>query len=590
MPAKASAPAPAEVQAEQSEDGQTEMTGLTNLGNTCFFNSVCQGMAHTLPLIEYLTDDDTAGRVKGELSVALCIFLRLYQRNQGKVMSPQKLWEMVCRQHQPFSSYSQQDAHELYIFLLDGLESEYASRPSGDSSPTPSSPKSDEPKKKKKKKKVNNIIRKIFRGEFQSVVLCKGCGERSYKGDDFFRDISVEVVPPEATTQTYQHSPYNNNAQREAKFQRRRIEQLHALMEQEGRVAQQELARKEDELEAAVKAAEVQKQKDAEDLLTQLLDEESREKAAAAGGKKKGKKDTHQDPFPHSTSQSSTFSDEKGNEGGTKKEQKAVRMIQTLERQQHEARDKIQREADKGLETILNVNKPKHLPNGVTAVSMDVIEEYSRTFEEGPTLVKCLQSFFSPEFMDGKNLYRCGKCGNECPASKQLSIASAPSVLAVHLKRFHQDYMTGTSHKLNGYVAFPLSLKLDPYMAHTAVLPAKSVPLYKDSCFEKYGPSQDEVEAGANFLRSTDALNDTGKVVYRLYSVIVHEGWMNQGHYYCYVRPYDAEKKQRMDTWFCVSDERVQEVPVFEVCPEFNSTPQSASVGMRFFFTLQGFL
>eukprot|EP00754_Rhynchopus_humris_P051325 Rhum_TRINITY_DN9477_c0_g1::Rhum_TRINITY_DN9477_c0_g1_i1::g.33684::m.33684 len=116
----------------------SEMCGLWNLGNTCFFNSVCQGLVQTPPLMDYLTGDETAGRVKGELSVALCIFLRLYQKNKGKVMSPEKLWEIICVKHPTFRSYDQQDAHELLLFVLNGLEAEYANR----STDAPSLPRS----------------------------------------------------------------------------------------------------------------------------------------------------------------------------------------------------------------------------------------------------------------------------------------------------------------------------------------------------------------------------------------------------------------------------------------------------------------
>ena len=166
------------------------MTGLCNLGNTCFFNSVLQVMASTRQLIQYLTDDEgSKDRVQGDLSVALCVFLRTLEKHKGTVFSPDTLWKSICRKHDPFSSHAQQDAQELLRFFLDGLETEY------------SKARSEKQSGGKKKKSKQNVITKSFRGVLNSVIKCRCCGNRITRHEPFF-DLSVEMPSLYASPET----------------------------------------------------------------------------------------------------------------------------------------------------------------------------------------------------------------------------------------------------------------------------------------------------------------------------------------------------------------------------------------------------
>jgi len=60
-----------------------------------------------------------------------------------------------------------------------------------------------------------------------------------------------------------------------------------------------------------------------------------------------------------------------------------------------------------------------------------------------------LESFVTPEILDGTNQYQCDNCGCKCDAHKGLKFVSFPYLLTLQLKRFDFDYNTMHRIKLN---------------------------------------------------------------------------------------------------------------------------------------------
>lgn len=72
------------------------------------------------------------------------------------------------------------------------------------------------------------------------------------------------------------------------------------------------------------------------------------------------------------------------------------------------------------------------------------------------TLMSCLENYISKELLDGKNKYNCPECQGYTVASKKISIWSFPEVLIVQLKRFSSDPRNPTiMQKNNTFVDFP---------------------------------------------------------------------------------------------------------------------------------------
>ncbi|KAI5602004.1 hypothetical protein BDE02_01G128700 [Populus trichocarpa] len=139
--------------------------------------------------------------------------------------------------------------------------------------------------------------------------------------------------------------------------------------------------------------------------------------------------------------------------------------------------------------------------------------DLSLEIEDADSLQSALESFTKVEKIeDSETKFTCESCKEEVSREKQLMLDQAPSVAALHLKRFKID---GTSvEKIGKHVQFPLELDLKPYT----------------------NDNEDSDEVGFK---------------YQLYAVVVHKGdSLMSGHYFCYIR-------SSPDTWHKLDDPEV---------------------------------
>ncbi|VDK48272.1 unnamed protein product [Anisakis simplex] len=82
------------------------------------------------------------------------------------------------------------------------------------------------------------------------------------------------------------------------------------------------------------------------------------------------------------------------------------------------------------------------------------LSAYSYIFGGSVSLMDCLATFFSPDDLRGDNMYSCEKCSKLRNGVKICKITRLPEILCIHLKRFRHD--TYNSTKVNTNVTFPL--------------------------------------------------------------------------------------------------------------------------------------
>jgi len=131
-----------------------------------------------------------------------------------------------------------------------------------------------------------------------------------------------------------------------------------------------------------------------------------------------------------------------------------------------------------------------------------------------------LRKFCKTEYLQNDNMYQCERCKRKVNATKQMSIAQAPQILTLQLKRFDMMSMSMFSNKLKHKIDYQQVLDISEFMS---------------------------------------AEHNCKEMKYELYGVLVHSGFScNSGHYYSYC-------KNPKGKWHCYNDSNVSQSSIHQV-------------------------
>ncbi|EDV23557.1 uncharacterized protein TRIADDRAFT_58322 [Trichoplax adhaerens] len=174
------------------------VTGLSNMGNTCFMNSALQCVSNTQALTKYFVKQAHLHEInrvnplgmKGIIAKRYGELIQELWSGNTRSFVPLKMRLTICKYAPRFNGFQQQDSQELLSFLLDGLHEDlnrvhdkpYVELKDSDG-------RSDEEVAleawENHIKRNKSIVVDLFHGQLRSAVACKTCDHASVTFDPF---------------------------------------------------------------------------------------------------------------------------------------------------------------------------------------------------------------------------------------------------------------------------------------------------------------------------------------------------------------------------------------------------------------------
>ncbi|XP_076882504.1 ubiquitin carboxyl-terminal hydrolase 8-like [Bidens hawaiensis] len=558
------------------EKGSLGLTGLQNLGNTCFMNSSLQCLAHTPKLVDYFLGDhrkeinhDNPLGMNGEIAMAFGDLLKTLWAPGATSVSPRSFKSKLAHFAPQFSGFNQHDSQELLAFLLDGLHEDlnrvkckpYVEAKDGDGRPDEDI--ADEYWQNHLARN-DSVIVDVCQGQYRSTLVCPICKKVSVTFDPFMY-LSLPLPSTSMRTMTLTAVPSDGSAQptsvtvtvpKQGKFEdlMRSLRVACSLGDHETLMVAEvynnhiirflgeptdslSLIRDDDRLVAyklenkfekfsRVVFVQQQMEKNSTSETHKLSCKAFGLPLVGCGELVKGQ-DIHDlyfkvlKPFTTKAKENHNTVTE-GEESNIPKDTSAcdVKFYFTDDNGNIKGSEIIM---DDTLELACQLNVVvcwsdsmlKHYDQHLLSSPVEVYKPalFSKRPQESVSLYKCLEAFLKEEPLGPDDMWYCPGCKKHRQASKKLDLWRLPEILVIHLKRF--SYSRFLKNKLETYVDFPIhDLDLSTCVAYS---------------------------------------NGRSSHRYMLYAISNHYGSMGGGHYTAFIR-HDG------DRWFDFDDSYVSPI------------------------------